>query len=54
MELDLRIELAPGTNSIHGAVVPADGARIEFSGWLGLAAVLGKLLDEAPPAHDEG
>jgi hypothetical protein len=54
VELDVHIELAAGTNSIHGAVVPASGARIEFSGWLGLAAVLGELLDQAPPVHDDG
>jgi len=50
----VRIEVAQQTDPIQGAVVVAGDTRIEFSGWLGLATVIGKLLDEAPPPTDEG
>jgi len=53
VELDVHIEFAPDSSSIQGAVVAAAGTRIEFSGWLGLAAVLGTLLDEAGSGPDD-
>ncbi len=54
MEIDLRIQLVPEAQPIRGAVISDGGARIEFTGWLGLAAVIGKLVDQEPRASDEG
>jgi hypothetical protein len=51
VELNLRLELAGEPDQIRGALIGDDGSRAEFSGWLGLAATLGRLLTEDGPEH---
>lgn len=49
VELNLRLELAGEPDQIRGALIGNDGSRAEFTGWLGLATTLGRLLAEEPP-----
>ncbi|MDQ2675549.1 MAG: hypothetical protein M3Y34_01970 [Actinomycetota bacterium] len=38
--ISLRLELESGSEPISGRLVAADGAEVEFTGWLELAAAI--------------
>jgi hypothetical protein len=46
---ELGIGIEPEAGPPRGWVRDADGAKHPFSGWLGLASVLGRVLEQTGP-----
>lgn len=48
----LGIDIEPGPGPPRGWIRDAHGVTHPFSGWLGLASVLGRVLEQSAPARD--
>ena len=46
--ISVRLSLVPGSEPLSGWATPAGGRTRPFQGWLELAAVLQRLLEEGP------